>query len=130
MKTNFIKTLVLGVALSLITNIGMLANGPETVPVKSKIAQINNSLSFNVWVENLAKKKVMVLVLDKDGIEFYREYLNEKTDKFAKTFDMSNLSDGTYSISVIAQNRDVVETKTFNIKTSVVESRKVEIAGL
>jgi hypothetical protein len=130
MKTNFIKTLVLGVALSLITNIGMLANGPETVPVKSKIAQINNSLSFNVWVENLAKKKVMVLVLDKDGIEFYREYVNEKTDKFAKTFDLSNLSDGTYSISVIAQNRDVVETKTFNIKTSVVESRKVEIAGL
>jgi hypothetical protein len=130
MKTNFIKTLVLGVALSLITNIGMLANGPETVPVKSKIAQINNSLSFNVWVENLAKKKVMVLVLDKDGIEFYREYVNEKTDKFAKTFDLSNLSDGTYSISVIAQNRDIVETKTFNIKTSVVESRKVEIAGL
>jgi hypothetical protein len=130
MKTNFIKTLVLGVALSLITNIGMLANGPETVPVKSKIAQINNSLSFNVWVENLAKKKVMVLVLDKDGVEFYREYVNEKTDRFAKTFDMSNLSDGTYSISVIAQNRDIVETKTFNIKTSVVESRKVEIAGL
>jgi hypothetical protein len=130
MKTNFIKTLVLGVALSFITNIGVLANGPESVPVKSKIAQINNSLSFNVWVENLAKKKVMVLVSDKDGVEFYREYVNSKTDKFAKTFDMSNLSDGTYSISVISQNRDVVETKTFNIKTSVVESRKVEIAGL
>ncbi len=130
MKTNFIKTLVLGVALSFITNIVVLANGPESVPVKSKIAQINNSLSFNVWVENLAKKKVMVLVSDKDGIEFYREYLNDKTDKFAKTFDLSNLSDGTYSISVISQNRDVVETKTFNIKTSVVESRKVEIAGL
>jgi hypothetical protein len=130
MKTNFIKTLVLGVALSLITNIGVLASGSELEPVKSKISQITNTLSFNIWVENLAKKKVMVLVTDKEGIEFYREYMNSKSEKFAKTFDLSNLADGTYSISVIAQNKDVVETKTFNIKTSVVESRKVEIAGL
>jgi len=90
-------------------------NGGASVPVKTKIAQVNKTLSFNVWVENTGKR-VMVVVLDADKNEIHREYVGSKSEKFAKTFNFSNLNDGTYTLEVVSSNVNVIDSKTFEIK--------------
>lgn len=131
MKNNSIKAIVMAAVMICLSNINVSANNLDeaTAVVKTKIKQVENSLSFNVWAENLSGKKVMVIVTDKDGNEIHREYVSGKAGKFAKTFDLSNLSDGKYSIEVVADNSAIVEAKTFEIKTNFVSSRNIVAAG-
>ena len=100
----------------------------RSTSVKTKIAQVNKSLSFNVWVENTANKKVMVVVLDADKNEIHREYVGNKAGKFAKTFDFSNLNDGKYTIEVVDSNVDVIDSKSFEIKTNQTVNRDIVVA--
>lgn len=60
----------------------------------------------------------MVVVLDTDKNEIHREYLGSKSEKFAKTFDFSNLNDGTCTLEVVSSNVDVIDSKAFEIKTN------------
>jgi hypothetical protein len=120
MNKNTVKAFVVAIAMICTSNLSSFANNTNdgaSASVKTKIAQVNKSLSFNVWVEN-AGKKVSIVVLDADKNEIHREYLGTKSEKFAKTFDFSNLSDGKYTIEVISSNVDVVELKL--IKSSIV----------
>ena len=95
---------------------------------KTKIAQVNHSLSFNVWVDNAANKKVMVVVLDADKNEIHREYVGKNSEKFAKTFDFSNLNDGKYIIEVVNAKVDVIDSKSFEIKTNQTTNRDIIVA--
>jgi hypothetical protein len=115
------------VCTSNLSSFATTSNDGTTASVKTKIAQVNNTLSFNVWVENTGKK-VMVVVLDADKNEIHREYVSAKSEKFAKTFDFSNLSDGKYIIEVISSNVDVVDSKSFEIKTNQIINRDIIVA--
>jgi hypothetical protein len=130
MNKNTVKAFVVAIAMICTTNLNSFANNTNDgalASVKSKIAQVNKSLSFNVWVENTGKK-VMVVVLDADKNEIHREYISSKAEKFAKTFDFSNLSDGKYTIEVISSNIDVVDSKSFEIKTNQIVNRDIIVA--
>jgi hypothetical protein len=130
MKKNTVKAFIVAIAMICTSNLSSFAttsNDGTTASVKTKIAQVNNTLSFNVWVENTGKK-VMVVVLDADKNEIHREYVSAKSEKFAKTFDFSNLSDGKYIIEVISSNVDVVDSKSFEIKTNQIINRDIIVA--
>jgi hypothetical protein len=130
MKKNTVKAFIVAIAMVCTSNLSSFAttsNDGTTASVKTKIAQVNNTLSFNVWVENTGKK-VMVVVLDADKNEIHREYVSAKSEKFAKTFDFSNLSDGKYIIEVISSNVDVVDSKSFEIKTNQIINRDIIVA--
>jgi hypothetical protein len=131
MKKNTVKAFIVAIAMVCTSNLNSFANNitdGATASLKTKIAQVNKSLSFNVWLENTANKKVMVLVLDADKNEIHREYVNYKVDKFAKTFDFSNLTDGKYTIEIVNAATDVIDSKSFEIKTNAVVSRDVIVA--
>jgi hypothetical protein len=130
MNKNTVKAFVVAIAMICTTNLNSFANNTNDealASVKTKIAQVNKSLSFNVWVEN-AGKKVSIVVLDADKNEIYREYVGGKSEKFAKTFDFSNLSDGKYTIEVKSSNVDVVDSKSFEIKTNQIVNRDIIVA--
>jgi hypothetical protein len=130
MKKNTVKAFIVAIAMVCTSNLSSFAttsNDGTTASIKTKIAQVNNTLSFNVWVENTGKK-VMVVVLDADKNEIHREYVSAKSEKFAKTFDFSNLSDGKYIIEVISSNVDVVDSKSFEIKTNQIINRDIIVA--
>lgn len=131
MNKNTVKAFIVAIAMVCTSNLTSFANNTNdeaSASVKSKIAQVNKSLSFNVWVENAANKKVMVVVLDADKNEIHREYVGKSSVKFAKTFDFSNLNDGKYTIEVIDSNVDVVDSKSFEIKTNAVVNRDIVVA--
>jgi hypothetical protein len=131
MKKNTVKAFIVAIAMVCTSNLNSFANNTTdgtTVSVKSKIAQVSNSLSFNVWVENPENKKVMIVVLDADKNEIHREYISHKIEKFAKTFDFSNLTDGKYTIEVVKSNIDVVDSKSFEIKTNQTVNRDIVVA--
>lgn len=130
MKKNTVKAFIVAIAMVCTSNLSSFANNTNegaTASVKTKIAQVNKSLSFNVWVEN-ANKKVMVVILDADKNEIHREHVGNKTEKFAKTFDFSNLADGKYTIEVISSNVDVIDSKSFEIKTNQIVNRDIIVA--
>jgi hypothetical protein len=130
MNKNTVKAFVVAIAMICTTNLNSFANNTNdgaSASVKTKIAQVNKSLSFNVWVEN-AGKKVSIVVLDADKNEIHREYVGGKSEKFAKTFDFSNLSDGKYTIEVKSSNVDVVDSKSFEIKTNQIVNRDIIVA--
>jgi hypothetical protein len=130
MNKNTVKAFIVAIAMICTSNLTSFANNTNdeaTASVKTKIAQVNKSLSFNVWVEN-AGKKVSIVVLDADKNEIHREYVSAKSEKFAKTFDFSNLSDGKYTIEVVSSNVDVVDSKTFEIKTNQITNRDIIVA--
>lgn len=131
MNKNTVKAFIVAIAMVCTSNLTSFAgttNDEATTSVKTKIAQVSKSLSFNIWVENSASKKVMVVVLDADKNEIYREYVGSKAVKFAKTLDFSNLSDGKYTIEVVSSNVDVVDSKTFEIKTNQTVNRDIVVA--
>jgi hypothetical protein len=131
MKKNTVKAFIVAIAMVCTSNLNSFANNITdgvTASLKTKIAQVNKSLSFNVWLENTANKKVMILVLDADKNEIHREYVNHKVDKFAKTFDFSNLTDGKYTIEIVNASIDIIDSKSFEIKTNAVVSRDVIVA--
>ena len=130
MKRNNVKAFIIAIAMVCTSNLPSFANNTNdetATSVKTKIAQVNKSLSFNVWVEN-AGKKVMVVIIDADKNEIHREYVGVKSEKFAKTFDFSNLSDGKYTIEVVSSNVDVIESKSFEIKTNQIVNRNIIVA--
>ena len=130
MKRNNVKVFIIAIAMVCTSNLPSFANNTNdetATSVKTKIAQVNKSLSFNVWVEN-AGKKVMVVIIDADKNEIHREYVGVKSEKFAKTFDFSNLSDGKYTIEVVSSNVDVIESKSFEIKTNQIVNRNIIVA--
>ena len=130
MKRNTVKAFIIAIAMVCTSNLSSFANNTNdetATSVKTKIAQVNKSLSFNVWVEN-AGKKVMVVIIDADKNEIHREYVGVKSEKFAKTFDFSNLSDGKYTIEVVSSNVDVIESKSFEIKTNQIVNRNIIVA--
>lgn len=130
MKRNNVKAFIIAIAMVCTSNLSSFANNTNdetATSVKTKIAQVNKSLSFNVWVEN-AGKKVMVVIIDADKNEIHREYVGVKSEKFAKTFDFSNLSDGKYTIEVVSSNVDVIESKSFEIKTNQIVNRNIIVA--
>ena len=130
MNKNTVKAFIVAIAMVCTSNLSSFANNTNdetTVSIKTRITQVNRSLSFNVWVEN-TNKKVMVVVLDADKNEIHREYVSSKSDKFAKTFDFSNLSDGKYTIEVVTSNVDVVDSKSFEIKTNQIVNRDIIVA--
>ena len=130
MKKNTVKAFIIAIAMVCTSNLSSFANNTNdetATSVKTKIAQVNKSLSFNVWVEN-AGKKVMVVIVDADKNEIHREYIGAKSEKFAKTFNFSNLSDGKYTIEVVSSNVDVIESKSFEIKTNQIVNRNIIVA--
>lgn len=130
MNKNTVKAFIVAMAMVCTSNLSSFANNTNdetTASIKTRITQVNRSLSFNVWVEN-TNKKVMVVVLDADKNEIHREYVSSKSDKFAKTFDFSNLSDGKYTIEVVTSNVDVVDSKSFEIKTNQIVNRDIIVA--
>ena len=130
MKKNTIKAFIVAIAMVCTSNLSSFAsnsNDETTASVKTKITQVNKTLSFNVWVEN-SGKKIMIIVLDADKNEIHREYVSAKSEKFAKTFDFSNLSDGKYTIEVISSNVDVIDSKSFEIKTNQMVNRDIIVA--
>ena len=131
MKKNTVKAFIVAIAMVCTSNLTSFANGTTdgaTTSVKTKIAQVNHSLSFNVWVDNAANKKVMVVVLDADKNEIHREYVGKNSEKFAKTFDFSNLNDGKYIIEVVNAKVDVIDSKSFEIKTNQTTNRDIIVA--
>ena len=131
MNKNTVKAFIVAIAMVCTSNLTSFANNTTdgtTASVKTKIAQVSKSLSFNVWVENPANKKVMVVVLDADKNEIHREYVGSKAGKFAKTFDFSNLNDGKYTIEVENSNVDVIDSKSFEIKTNQTVNRDIIVA--
>ena len=130
MKKNTVKAFIIAIAMVCTSNLSSFANNTNdetATSVKTKITQVNKSLSFNVWVEN-ARKKVMVVIVDADKNEIHREYIGAKSEKFAKTFNFSNLSDGKYTIEVVSSNVDVIESKSFEIKTNQIVNRNIIVA--
>jgi len=130
MNKNTVKAFIVAVAMVCTSNLSSFANNTNdetTDSVKTKITQVNKSLSFNVWVENVGKK-IMVVVLDADKNEIHREYIGAKSEKFAKTFNFSNLSDGKYTIEVVSSNVDIIDSKTFEIKTNQIVNRDIIVA--
>lgn len=130
MNKNTVKAFIVAIAMVCTSNLNSFAtktNDEASASVKTKIAQVNKTLSFNVWVENTGKK-VMVVVLDADKNEIHREYVGSKSEKFAKTFDFSNLSDGTYTLEVVSSNVNVIDSKTFEIKTNQIVNRDIIVA--
>ena len=130
MNKNTVKAFIVAIAMVCTSNLNSFANNTndETpASVKTKISQVNKTLSFNVWVQNTGKK-VMVVVLDADKNEIYREYVGSKSEKFAKTFDFSNLSDGKYTLEVVSSNVNVIDSKTFEIRTNQIVNRDIIVA--
>lgn len=130
MNKNTVKAFIVAIVMVCTSNLNSFANNTNdgvSAPVKTKIAQVNKTLSFNVWVENTGKK-VMVVVLDADKNEIHREYVGSKSEKFAKTFDFSNLNDGTYTLEVVSSNVNVIDSKTFEIKTNQIINRDIIVA--
>lgn len=130
MNKNTVKAFIVAIAMVCTSNLSSFANNTNdgaNASVKTRITQVNKSLSFNVWVEN-TNKKVMVVVLDADKNEIHREYVGSRSEKFAKTFDFSNLNDGKYTIEVITSNVDVVDSKSFEIKTNQIVNRDIIVA--
>ncbi len=130
MRKNTVKAFIVAVAMVCTSNLTSFANDKNdgaSASIKTKIAQVNKSLNFNVWIEN-SGKKVSVVILDADKNEIHREYVSYKTEKFAKTFDFSNLADGKYTIEVISSNVNVVDSKSFEIKTNQTINRDIIVA--
>lgn len=130
MNNNTVRAFIVAIAMVCTSNLSSFANNSNDgikASIKTKITQVDKSLSFNVWVENTGKK-VMVVVSDADKNEIHREYVSPKSEKFAKTFDFSNLSDGKYTIEVISLNIDVIDSKSFEIKTNQIINRDIIVA--
>lgn len=130
MNNNTVRAFIVAIAMVCTSNLSSFANNSNDgikASIKTKITQVDKSLSFNVWVENTGKK-VMVVVSDADKNEIHREYVSPKSEKFAKTFDFSNLSDGKYTIEVISSNIDVIDSKSFEIKTNQIINRDIIVA--
>ena len=84
-NNNVIQAMFVAAAMTCLSNVSAIANSnDEEAFVKTKIAAVANSLSFNVWVEKPSNKKVTIVVVDKDNNEVHREYVDAKSGKFAK----------------------------------------------
>jgi len=109
MNKNTVKAFIVAIAMVCTSNLTSFAgttNDEATASVKTKISQVSKSLSFNIWVE----------------------YISPKDAKFAKTLDFSNLNDGKYTIEVLSSNVDVIDSKTFEIKTNQTVNRDIVVA--
>ncbi|MFC0184943.1 hypothetical protein SAMN04515674_115147 [Pseudarcicella hirudinis] len=127
------KAFVAGLALSTVLSFSSLntfasTTEPQTEPVQAKIVQVGKSLNFNVVVDKVANQKLTILIKDSENNEVHRDYVKVSTAKFGRTYDLSMLSDGTYTFEVVRNGKDV-ETKTFEIKTKVETVRDVTVAS-
>jgi CHU_C Type IX secretion signal domain len=114
MKTKFLVASAIVLASYGSVNANLLRNdlNDDTNQILT-VKQVGN-LKFKVLIANSQNQLTKIQILDANGNEIYNE--KQITDKLnAKLFDLSNLSDGTYTF--VVQKGDTIEKQKVNIIT-------------
>ncbi|MFM2400792.1 MAG: hypothetical protein RI950_308 [Bacteroidota bacterium] len=85
-------------------------------------AEYGAELSLPVNIESVGRLKYMVsvnagatvLIYDGENHEIHKEYISTQ-----KLFNLAGLSDGNYQMVVLDNNKKVLTSKSFKIKTEV-----------
>jgi hypothetical protein len=91
-----------------------------SLSVASAATEVELSLPVNI--ESVGKLKYMVsvqagatvLIYDGENHEIHKEYISTQ-----KLFNLAGLSDGNYQMVVLDNNKKVLTSKSFKIKTEV-----------
>ena len=74
--------------------------------VEIRLFQEIDALKFNLYVDNKAKKKIIIKVLDRSGITIFEDVPSER-EKFQRIYDMTFLSDKEeYYFTAFYENQD------------------------
>lgn len=92
------------------------ADAPAHKTFDISLYRVQQSMSVCLSVEKALGEKVQVRLLDEKGEEFYQELLGRHTGKYARRFELSSLTDGSYTIEV--RNGAEVMRRVVNLKTS------------
>jgi hypothetical protein len=77
--------------------------------------QLKNTSKVRLILEKFQGSVVLVKLTDEDGNILHREFITKKQMNYSKTFDLSELADGTYTF-VIKSGKEK-ETHSVAIKT-------------
>ncbi len=113
------------VALSFISN----ANTDTNTPNKASnfaigVYQTQKTLKMNLLLEKVIGKKVIIYLKDEKGNLLHTETVAKATPSYRGQFDMSELTDGTYTFEITDGNETLV--KQVKLQSKEVEtSRKM-----
>jgi hypothetical protein len=94
------------------TSMSMNANAMSSaLSLPVSISQVGK-MKFLVSAE--PNSKLIVIISDSDHNIIHREAIESK-----KLYNFSNLLDGKYTLEIMNANKQVIQTKTFNILTEV-----------
>jgi hypothetical protein len=116
-KTYLALAVLMGVSAA---NLAVAITPAQAVEIREGDAVVLNvetskGLKFKLSASNLPSR-AYIAIRNEEGKVLYSEYAG-KTESFTKIFDLSNLSDGTYTFVVETSNGFV--SKPFEIRTEV-----------
>ncbi|GAB2792705.1 hypothetical protein GCM10027275_42040 [Rhabdobacter roseus] len=82
--------------------------------------RIQQSMRIQLMVEKKAGEKVVVRLLNQHGDILHEELIGRLTQRYARSFDFSQLQDGQYSVQV--KNGKEVKQKAINLNTTPAEA--------
>ncbi|GAB3932232.1 hypothetical protein [Larkinella terrae] len=118
------SALLLG-ALLLIGTTSFAQSAPENKPFQ--VATYPSANPLKVWVNiqnNDPKSKIVVRLRDKDNHIVYAGSMPRHLDKYRQRFDMSEMTDGSYTFQ-ITNGKETVE-KSFQLKTAGIQQRTTQ----
>jgi hypothetical protein len=112
------KTLTI-VLLASITTFASVADDKMAIKEIDTFAigmyQLKNTSKVRLMLEKFQSSVVLVKLTDKNGSILHREFIAKKQMNYSKTFDLSRLTDGTYTF--IIESGQKKETHDVAIKT-------------
>ncbi len=119
-----VNALLLG-ALLLVGNTSFAQNSSNDKPFL--VATYPSANPMKLWMNvqrNDPKCKIVVRLLDEKNRLVYSGTMPRSRDKYRQRFDMSSMTDGTYTLQ-ITDGRETVE-KSFQVKTSGIMERSTQ----
>ena len=91
--------------------------------------RVKNTLSMRLLMEKDRGEKVYVRLLDSKGLALHEELVGKRTGKYARSFDFSQIKDGSYTLEI--SNGEERVLKEINLSTAgVVEVPKRTLVAL
>ncbi len=125
MKTQ-LKTIACAIALSVSSVAFATGKSNKQVPKFEASAYIAKDASLHINVVKLSEGWVKVSLKDAKNNEIYSENIAKNDLQYALKMNVSNLSDGTYTLQIASDNQTI--TKQINLTSERVEvARKVTV---
>jgi hypothetical protein len=118
------KTLFKTLAIALVaTGLTFNANAADDKTKKSTfdvgMYRVNNTMTMKVMIEKAVGNNILVELKDSKGETVYSEIVNKKAAKYAKKWNLENLTDGKYSFVISNGAEKIVKEIDLTTKTPV-----------